>query len=90
MKANLKRSAAAVLGTLLFTVAPAITHAAPEQEWFQTQLQLTDGYTSEASKPALNDNDASRTDAQASRNADGRTGYVGADRGSALIDQFQG
>ena len=71
MQANLKRSAA-VLGTLLFTLAPAITHAATQQEWLQTQLQLTDGYTSEASTPALkkSDGNTSRTDTKAPRGAD--------------------
>jgi len=90
MQAKLKRSAA-VLGTPLCTVAPAITHAETQQEWFQKQLQLTDGYIPEASNPALkkSDGNTSGTDTKAAKSADGRTGYVGAskdgDVGSALI-----
>jgi outer membrane murein-binding lipoprotein Lpp len=89
MQAKLKLSAA-VLGTLLCAVAPAITHAESQMEWFQKQLQLTDGYVLDASTPALkSDGNASRTDTKAARGADGRTGYVGASikgsSGSALI-----
>lgn len=89
MQAKVKLSAA-VLGTLLCTVAPAITHAETQQEWFQKQLQLTDGYMPDASTPALkSDGNALRTDTKAVRGADGRTGYVGASKeggvGSALI-----
>ena len=81
MQAKLKRSAA-VLGTLLCTVAPAITHAETQQEWFQKQLQLTDGYIPEASTPVLrkSDGNTSRTDTKAAKSADGGTGYVGASK----------
>ena len=91
MYAKVKLSAA-VLGTLLFTVAPAITHAGTQQEWFQKQLQLTDGYIPEASTPApkKTDGDTSRTEAGAAKSADGGTGYVGASKegssASAFID----
>ena len=87
MQAKVKLSAA-VLSALLCTVAPGITHAETQLEWFQKQLQLTDGYILEASTPALkkSDGNTSRTD---TKGADGGTGYVGASKedgvGAALI-----
>jgi hypothetical protein len=79
MQAKVKL-AAAVLGTLLCAVAPAITHAETQQEWFQKQLQLTDGYMPEASTSVLKKTDGktSRTDPGTAKSADGGTGYVGA------------
>jgi hypothetical protein len=79
MQAKVKL-AAAVLGTLLCTIAPAITHAETQQEWFQKQLQLTDGYMPEASTSVLKKTDGktSRTDPGTAKSADGGTGYVGA------------
>jgi len=90
MQAKHKLSAA-VLGTLLFAAAPAITHAESQQEWFQKQLQVTDGYGQEASSAALKNSDGntSQTDMKAAPGAEGRTGYVGASKegrvGSVLI-----
>jgi|ERR1700674_729516 hypothetical protein len=87
MQAKLKISAA-VLGTLLCAMAPAITHAESQQEWFQKQLQVTDGYTPETSTAALKKGggNTSRTDPEAAK---GGTGYAGASKegsgGSARI-----
>lgn len=99
MQAKVKLSAA-VLGTLLCTVAPAITHAETQQEWFQKQLQLTDGYMPEASTPLVkkSDGNTSPMDMKAAKGEKGPTGYVGASKeggvGSALIgnpkDYFNG
>ena len=36
---------AAVLGTLMLTVIPAISQARTESEWFLKQQQMTDGHT---------------------------------------------
>ena len=79
MHARVKLSAA-VLGTLLFTVAPAITLAETQQEWFLKQLQATDGYIPEASTPTSkkNDGDTVRTDTGSTKSADRDTGYIGA------------
>ena len=85
MQAKLKISAA-VLGTLLCAVAPAITHAESQQEWFQQRKQIIDGCMPGYMPGACtavhkkSDADMSRTDSQAVEDAEGGTGYVGASK----------
>jgi hypothetical protein len=88
MQAKLKISAA-VLGTLLCAMAPAITHAESQQEWFQKRKQMIDGYMpgymfeAFSAVPKKSDAETSRTDTKTA------TGYVGASKegsgGSARI-----
>ena len=42
----------AVLGTLMLTAVPAISHAQSQGEWFLSQQQMTDGHTTILDDPS--------------------------------------
>jgi hypothetical protein len=64
---------------LLCGVVPAVTHAESQLEWFQRQLQMTDGHTPDLSAPAPASGNASglRTDVTRVKPPESGTGYVG-------------